>query len=182
MDEGKMKEVAEELVSLSKRYGQERLKIPRDPQDAMNFIRKFDYRKEGEIAIDDPKVITEAERLVSKHRAVWVLANTSSLTYAFYVPSDEGASAYSQPKSGGGCFIATAAYGSPIATEVRILSRFRDDKLLKSAIGSCLVGLYYGCSPPLASLISRSIFLKRIVRSLLLTPVLRVLRNHTSGW
>src|SRR6476659_2347520 len=105
MNENMMAKVADELVSLSRRYGQEKLKIPRDPQAAMDFIRKFDYRKESEIAIDDQDVITEAEGLVSKHRTVFVLANTSSLTYEFFVPSDEVGS---PSTSGGGCFVATA--------------------------------------------------------------------------
>lgn len=83
MDEGAMGKVAEELVSLSRRYGQEKFKIPRDSEEAMNFIRKFQYRKESEFSIDDPRAITEAERLIGKHRSVWALMNKRDLTYAF---------------------------------------------------------------------------------------------------
>jgi hypothetical protein len=79
----------------------------------------------------------------------------------------------------GGCFIATAAYGSPLASEVVILSRFRDDRLVKSRLGSYFVEIYYRLSPSLASLISRSKFLKRTVRKLLLAPLLGVLRDRT---
>lgn len=75
-----------------------------------------------------------------------------------------------------GCFIATAAYGSPLASEVVILSNFRDDTLLKSPLGRYLVDIYYLLSPPVASFISRSTLLKSSIRKLMLVPLLRALK------
>src|SRR5258706_9770701 len=101
MKEAMMSKVAEDLVALSKRHGQEKLKIPRDTNQARDFIRRFDYTKKAEFSIDDPQTLTEAERLVAKHKAVLVLTNTDALRYEFYVSPDEPTSSfnssYSQP-------------------------------------------------------------------------------------
>jgi hypothetical protein len=71
------------------------------------------------------------------------------------------------------CFIATAAYGSLMAPEVRTLRAFRDRLLLALPCGEAVVGLYYRLSPPLARLISDRPALKFAVRCLI-TPVAMV--------
>lgn len=71
------------------------------------------------------------------------------------------------------CFIATACYGSPIASEVVILKNFRDDILLSSFLGRFFVNFYYFISPSLAHLIKRSYFLKRITIKYILNPTIK---------
>jgi len=66
--------------------------------------------------------------------------------------------------SGGACFIATAAYGTPMAEEIEILREFRDEYLLTSAQGQAFVGLYYRISPPMAEFITEHPRLKPVVR------------------
>lgn len=77
---------------------------------------------------------------------------------------------------GGMCFIATAAYGSPTASELLAFRRFRDDALQSSLIGSVFVKLYYRVSPPVARLISMFPLLRYGARSLVLTPILLLLK------
>ena len=79
---------------------------------------------------------------------------------------------------GGGshCFIATAAFGSPLAKEVEILRKFRDEYLLKSFFGRKLVQDYYKYSPPAAKVISKNLILKNIVRIALL-PIIKSARE-----
>ncbi len=66
---------------------------------------------------------------------------------------------------GGGCFIATAAYGTPMAEEIQILRNFRDEYLLTNLVGQAFVGFYYRVSPPIADFITDHPILKPIVRA-----------------
>jgi len=72
---------------------------------------------------------------------------------------------------GGGvfiCFIATAAFGTPLAEEVKYLRAFRDEYLLTSETGRKLVNLYYATSPPLARIIGQNEKLRAVARTALM--------------
>ena len=69
------------------------------------------------------------------------------------------------------CFIATAAYSTPMAEEIQILREFRDEYLLINPLGRALVDLYYKVSPPIAEFITEHPVLKTIVRVGLLPAV-----------
>jgi hypothetical protein len=64
-----------------------------------------------------------------------------------------------------GCFIATAAYGTPMAREIDTLRHFRDRHLLTNALGRIFVAGYYSMSPPIANVISGSRFLRARTRA-----------------
>jgi hypothetical protein len=72
---------------------------------------------------------------------------------------------------GGGCFIATAAYGSYLDSHVDTLRSFRDQYLETNPIGSAFVSLYYKVSPPMADFIEKHPTLKPIVRAALMPAV-----------
>jgi uncharacterized delta-60 repeat protein/uncharacterized repeat protein (TIGR02543 family) len=69
---------------------------------------------------------------------------------------------------GGGCFIATAAYGSKLHNYVKILRDFRDTCLMPSELGRAFVRLYYKYSPFAADIIAKHKALKVAVRISLL--------------
>jgi hypothetical protein len=74
-------------------------------------------------------------------------------------------------KFGTGCFIATAAYGTPMAEDVQTLRDFRDEYMLTNPVGGTLVELYYAVSPPIAGFITEHPGLKPIVRAGLVPAV-----------
>lgn len=65
------------------------------------------------------------------------------------------------------CFVATAAYGSTMASEVVALRRFRDDHLMKSEAGRSFVQAYYRYSPAIADYIRERDWLRAVVRGAL---------------
>jgi len=89
-------------------------------------------------------------------------------------PAERQVNLSSTPKASGGCYIATAVYGSYEAPEVVVLRRFRDQRLNASAVGRVFVRTYYLVSPHLVSLfqerrvarVPARWVLDRIVRSL----------------
>lgn len=73
--------------------------------------------------------------------------------------------------TGGGCFIATAAYGTRMAKEIKILEKFRDNILLSNHYGKAIVNFYYKVSPSIADFIGKHDILRAIVRIGLLPVV-----------
>jgi len=65
---------------------------------------------------------------------------------------------------GGGCFIATAAFGSKYENHVQLLRRFRDLYLMPNRIGRTFVAAYYRYSPPMADFIAEHDTLRTMVR------------------
>ena len=71
----------------------------------------------------------------------------------------------------GGCFIATAVYGSPMEAHVKTLRDFRDRFLATNDTGRFLLRLYYKYSPPLAHYIAYHKIARSVIRWALLPLV-----------
>ncbi|KPG86390.1 hypothetical protein I5W21_11990 [Stenotrophomonas maltophilia] len=98
------------------------------------------------------------------------------------------ASAWPEAVAGGlpppaktGCFIATAAMGSYEDGSVRVLRRYRDRVLRRTAAGRRFVRLYYRCSPPVARLIEGSALARGATRVLLVAPLAAWARRRLSA-
>lgn len=67
----------------------------------------------------------------------------------------------------GPCFIATAAYGTPLASEIDVLRDMRDAHMLTNLPGTVLADTYYRSSPALAQTIAHHPQGAALVRALL---------------
>lgn len=75
------------------------------------------------------------------------------------------------------CYIATSAFDSPWAPEVEILRTWRDDFLMKSALGRFLTQIYYRTSPPIARFMDSLPAVKPFVRLCLRFFINRAVRH-----
>lgn len=69
------------------------------------------------------------------------------------------------------CFVATAAYGTPLAAEISALRRFRDRHLANNVLGRAFVAVYGVVGPKLASVIREHDGLRAASRALLAPAV-----------
>ena len=81
---------------------------------------------------------------------------------------------------GGRCFIATAAYSSPIAPKVMFLRRVRDNELKKTRVGSLFIQayewIYYKFSPRVASVMDQNPTFKTFMRIMIVKPIVKFLQ------
>ena len=82
-------------------------------------------------------------------------------------------------KTPSGCFIATAAYGTPFAEEIDVLRNWRDDFLEASYPGRLFIKTYYSLSPPVADNISESEGKRKILR-IAIGPIVKILKGKYS--
>lgn len=95
-----------------------------------------------------------------------VFSDYSAVQSATALPPDEPATTFppTSGNGGGGCFIATAAWGSELHPKVMTLRAFRDQVLMNHAWGQRLVSTYYRLSPPLADHVRQHNWLRAITR------------------
>ena len=78
-------------------------------------------------------------------------------------------------EEGGGCLIATAAYGSELAPQVQMLREIRDNQLMNTETGSSFMitfnDIYYSFSPIIADYERESPIFKEIVK-ITITPMI----------
>ena len=123
------------------------------------------------------KELADSDKRINSETAVSLLACLHCKNLA---PKDgkfcpHCGSAITPPKSG--CFIATACYGDYNATEVLVLRKYRDEKLLNTFLGEFFVRFYYFISPAIVVLISKSDILKRIIIRYFLSPIVSMLNK-----
>lgn len=83
----------------------------------------------------------------------------------------------------GGCYVATAVYGSYDSPEVIVLRNFRDRSLAKTRLGRAAIATYYSFSPMLVRHVGKRRWFTALVRPLLdvMVNFLQKLDDHKRG-
>jgi tetratricopeptide (TPR) repeat protein len=93
---------------------------------------------------------------------------------------DSASSSSTSSKASGGCYIATAVYGSYDAPEALCLRRFRDEVLAPSVLGRLFISLYYSFSPSIAERLKKVQHINMFVRKVLDKVVAKLNRKFHS--
>ena len=135
----------------------------------------------GEFTIyHDDYNFVEGTMLIANHINDYTLKEWTDVSTFSKNVSTESAKETTSVKSGngGGCLIATAAYGSEMATQVQQLRELRDNQLLQTESGSAFIGIfndiYYSFSPTIADYERENSMFKETVK-LAITPMLSTL-------
>lgn len=98
--------------------------------------------------------------------------NTSS------TQTESSTASQTSSQGGGGCLIATAAFGSELSPQVQFLRNFRDDKILSTMSGSSFMNVfnawYYSFSPHVADYERGQPWMREVVKSAI-HPLLGIL-------
>ena len=134
-------------------------------------------------SVDQTVTVTSLVSSSQTYSIILGEANSADADYNGLNPTDVTVANVGNDSGGGGtCFIATAAYGSPLASHIKVLSRFRDHFLLTNGIGKRFVRFYNTYSPPMADFIKKHYGLRVMVRFSLLPLIGASWLTMKIGW
>lgn len=175
-------EISQKIYQLRSRYtttsasGEEIPRVLLTQPDADSVYTSL-YPFVKSFKADDPRLPQEVERLLKENRENnVVLYQKSNFEIEVYCGTMQSFKQKVEQKSSG-CFIATAIYSSPLAQEVLILQSFRDEFLERSILGRLLINGYYRYSPFYARLIGQSVNLRKVVRTAIISPLVRLVET-----
>lgn len=101
------------------------------------------------------------EDIRKKAEAAHLITNVKAIETA----SENSHNSLSAGRGGGGCYVATAVYGSYDCPEVWVLRRFRDLCLSQSWYGRAFIRIYYAISPTLVKFFGETRWFKHFWKS-----------------
>ncbi|MFT5251136.1 MAG: hypothetical protein ACI87N_000107 [Flavobacteriales bacterium] len=120
-------------------------------------------------------IVRQLKGKVNEAWNVVIIIGHMDLSQSFRVKYNSNKASLSSIKSqlatvdtgGGGCYIATMAYGDYDHPQVLILRQFRDEFLDKSKLGKWFIKTYYHYSPKLVEKLKNKITINNIIRKIL---------------
>lgn len=126
------------------------------PSYFYHIIEEY-YYKQLESCADEERRYYLKQRVGNWYnKAVAAGVDPDWMDGAMYAKSEWQTNNTNSKASSGGCYIATAVYGSYDCPEVWTLRRYRDEKLLNSTFGRLFVKVYYATSPTVVRLFGRT--------------------------
>lgn len=112
---------------------------------------------------------------------------TKTKTVSLRTAGSEDTTSGSKPNNGGGCLIATAAFGSELTPQVQFLRDFRDERIMSTLAGSSFMNVfntwYYSFSPYVADYERSNPWIQQTVKASIY-PLIGILQTseaaHTS--
>lgn len=142
-------------------------------QTLKNIIEKYSYEQKNktvylyELVVRHYKFMLDngylanrqiwRERLKSAHVEWHEIDPSHEIPYIETTPS--------KPSSTGGCYVATAVYGSYDCPQVWTLRRYRDNILAQTIAGRFFIKTYYAISPTLVAWLGETQWFKKLWRS-----------------
>ncbi len=111
--------------------------------------------------IDEEQFVEEVRQLLLKNKVI------------YQMDAEKGNLIVKKPEKSGGCYVATAVYGSYDCPEVWTLRRYRDYSLSKTLFGRAFIKTYYAISPTLVKWFGESKWFKTMWK----TPLDRMVKR-----
>ena len=145
------------------------ISTPKDLEDAGWF---FSSNSNGKI---EGRYLFGMDQSVSKNDLIFSITNNRAEYLSVQIHEPAKSSETETESPGGGCLIATAAFGSEMAPQVQLLREIRDNTVLQTESGTSFMTsfnqLYYSFSPAIADYERENPVFKESVK-IILTPLL----------
>lgn len=134
-----------------------------------NFIENIDS-----LDLHNPQDLTQ---FTSNRNATTNTTTTTTRNTNISTNTNTNTSANTQSTKSGGCYVATAIYGSYDCPQVWTLRRYRDNTLAKTWYGRAFIRTYYAISPTFVKCFGNTKLFKRILQSKLDRMVAKLQEN-----
>ena len=146
------------------------------PDKVQGIAEKYHFVKHKSFHTTDKSVLEEIKYYIEQDRQVAVVAWSEEHRIDLWLEREEDNISSKSDQDKGGCFIATAVYGSYDAPEVVLLRGFRDTVLSKNITGRTFIHIYYSISPFIAKKLNNHSKAKEFIRNAIIDKIVAILR------
>lgn len=180
-----IKESAKKLYALKREYEESGggITITQNTSEkTMSFIHNNPESVSliGTFAIYDQELLNEVQKQMKDYQELLLVSYPETDEMKVYTVHLQEKDEKEEKKGGGsgGCFIATAVYGSYNSPEIIVLRKFRNTYLLTNTLGKIIVQAYYLISPKIAEYIHHKPYIIRILKKYLLDKIVKFISQR----